>query len=901
MQPICDEFFAEVEGASGTSSAVLNPPVRAYLDASRAYLLRLHDSGEAAQRVNEEHSDLTDRLIRKLFRLAEDRYFRDFPSLNFRFAVVAVGGYGRREMSLESDVDLLYLHRGKVNPYVETIAETINYRLWDAKLTVGSATRTIKECLRVGSEDLSTLTSYLDSRFLIGDPELYSEFESAVRERIRKRRVDFVRGKIEEQARRHESYHESLYLLQPNVRESVGGLRDYHTARWLARAVRWEVREAEDLHLHGFIDEAEARRLRAALEFIWRVRNELHRHGRKDDQLHYAAQQRLVAHLGYEAHENLLAVENLMREYYGHAREIDYICRQVVSQVQATVTRRRFGRRAPASYAVQEGFVIADNLLEIPSDELIRERPVRILSAFAVAQHHDVELSPRAQRVLRRSVELIDADFQRDPEAGTMFRTILGSSLRVYRTLQRMNELGVLGAYIPEFGGIVGLWQQDMYHTYTVDVHSLFLVEQLRRLRKGRHVDELPLATELMREVSGSDCVHLGCILHDIGKGRGGGHSEKGAKLVPDICTRLGMNERETEMVAFLVRHHLSMSAMAEQRDVNDPRQIMRLVSLAPTREALRNLYLVTVADIRSVSPVAWTKWKAGLLETFYRNAAEWLESGVEEGAAEEYFAKRAYQRFADTEKAVVDLLAAGGLDTQRVREFLESMPRRYLLSHAPLEIAEHVRAALAFLDTGEEVGVYSFVDPAEDQPFWGIVVMARDQPRLFSTVAGVLTAFRHDILAAQAYTTRDRLAVEIYIVRPLGGGAEEARLEARRIKQRLHAVLRGEREVGAVERGDPPTRAAREQPPSVQILNSESDLYTVIDVSTNDRPSLLYDITRTLADFELDVVMSRASTRAQRVIDAFYVRDRGQKLLDPERTKRLEEALLDAIRQETQ
>ena len=473
------------------------------------------------------------------------------------------------------------------------------------------------------------------------------------------------------------------------------------------------------------------------------------------------------------------------------------------------------------------------------------------------------------------------------------------SPTRVYRSLKLMSELGILGAYLPEFGSIAGLWNQDLYHTYTVDVHSLFLVEQLRRLRKGRFGDELGLATELMREVRDPLILFLGCLLHDIGKGRGGGHSEKGAKLAPSVCARLGMSDEDTAKVQFLVRHHLTMSAMAEQRDVHDPRQIMRLVSLGQSREQLRNLYLLTVADIRSVSPEAWTGWKAGLLEAFYRNGAEWLEAGAEEGAAEQFFLDRAIRNFEQAERQAVALLAERGADGARAGAFLEQMPRRYLLNHSPPEIAEHVRFALEFADSAKTIGVCPFVKTSEEQPFWGIVVMTRDRPGLFSMVTGVLTALGHDILAAQVYTSKDGLAVEIYVMSPIAGGDEEAAFEIERIEVRLGEVLEGRREIGPMERHARPQQQARTTPPSVQILNGESDLYSVIEVVTNDRPALLYDITHTLAALDLDVSLSRASTRAQRATDAFYVTDKGHKLTDPERCKQVEEALLVAIRQE--
>jgi [protein-PII] uridylyltransferase len=897
LQPVCDDYFTPGErGAPGPSSQYLNPSVRAYLDAVRAHLLELHDSGAPSRRVNEEHAELMDRLVRKLFRLAEDRYFENFPRLNFRFAVVAVGGYGRRELSLASDVDLLFLYRGKENPYVETITETLATRLWDARVVVGAATRSVTECLRVGRDDLSTLTSYLDARFLVGDPALFAELDREVRAHLREHSEEFIRGKLAEQAKRHESFGESLYLLQPNLKESVGGLRDWHTALWIARAALWEVRRAEQLRVQGFIDEEEERQLLAALDFCWRVRNQLHRRGRKDDRLHYEAQEQLAKYLGLAEEDHLRGVENLMRTYYLHARAIQRVSKRVIDHALHLVEARHGPQRSDA-HPVAEGFAISNHKLEIPAASLLTERPMRLLAAFAIAQHHDVELSARAQRLIRQHLSLVDDAFRADPEASALFRQILRAPLRVYRTLQTMDEAGLLGALIPEFAHLVGMWQQDMYHTYTVDIHSLFLVEQLRRIQRGRYRAELPLATELMREVRNPVLLYLGCILHDIGKGRGGGHSGKGAAMIPPLAPRFGLSDEDAATVEFLVLHHLTMSAMAEQRDVHDPRLVLRLAKLCGSRLHLRFLYLVTVADIRSVSPVAWTSWKAELLEQLYRNAAEWLEAGEEAERAEEFLLERAMNQAASTSGRAAEILAQEGAEKAEVEALLDQMPRRYLLAHQPEEIAAHVRAALRFRAGDEWARVEPFRAPGAG-PSWGLVVLARDRAKLFATVAGVLTGCGHNILAASAYTTRDGMALDLFHLDPIAGGAEEQELERARIEKRLSAVLKGETQMPTPPRqlGSRP-RVLRERPASARVDNEDSDFYSIIDVEALDRPGLLHDISRAVSEQGLSIVAVRASTRASRATDAFFVtRSDGMKLVDPEEQRKVEQAILAAI-----
>jgi [protein-PII] uridylyltransferase len=898
VQPLCDDFFDEIEPGPLVRPTQVNACVRAYLRAVRDYLLDLHDSGVPSRRVNEEHADLIDRLLRKLFRIAEDRYFDNFPRLgSYRLAVVATGGYGRRELSLGSDVDLLFLYRGKLNPYVETLTESISHRLWDARLSVAAATRTLAHCRRVGQKDLSTLTSFLDARFLIGDPGLFSELELEVEKWIRSDPGKFISDKLVEREERHVRFGESPFLLQPNLRESVGGLRDYHTALWIARAANWEVRRPEHLMLQGFIGASEQDQLFEALDFLWRVRNELHRNGRKDDRLHYAALEGVAAHLGYKGDERTLAIEKLMRAYYLHARAVQGVSQHAIGHARR-LEARRTGVKRSEKRPVEEGFAIADERLEIPRASLLEERPARLLSAFAVAQRHGVDLSSRAQSLVREHLRLIDDSFRRDPEAAQIFLGILTSPDRVYRALGQMNDLGVLGAYLPEFGWIVGRWQHDLYHTYTVDAHSLFLVEQLRRLMKGSYSEELPLPTELIQKVANPAELLLGAILHDVGKGRGGGHSEKGATLLPTIAKRLGLDARQTGEVQFLVRHHLTLSSFAERRDVHDSRLILNVAKLVGTQRRLRNLYLLTVADIRSVSAEAWTAWKAGLLEALYRNVSEWMEAGLAEESASGFFLERAMDRAQRTQEETMRRAGELGIPEEQAIAFLEAMPRRYLLAHGASEIAEHLVAVLAHVAGDAPASVRGFRPQAPGAAFHGLVVVGADRPGLLAMMCGILRAARRDILSAQVYTTRDALAVEIYELKPLAGGPEEEEAERARLERRLRAVLAGSQDIEAIAASIRPRlpEAVRRPPPEFFNDTATTEIYTIIDVSATDRPGILFDITRSLSESGLDIVMSRVATRASRVTDSFYVTDGGHKLLDETRIREVKETVMRAL-----
>ncbi|MGH7287790.1 MAG: HD domain-containing protein, partial [Myxococcota bacterium] len=424
---------------------------------------------------------------------------------------------------------------------------------------------------------------------------------------------------------RHQRFGESLYLLQPNLKEGAGGLRDYHGAYWVARAAEPLVREVADFLHAGLLSESEAAELRAALDFLWRTRNQLHLLARRKlDQMSFELQERIARALGYPDDDVGLPVERFMRDYYRHARVVQNLSEIVIEQC----LQRARPPEAQPTRAVEEGFRVAANHLEIPHAAHLRERPVRLLLVFAVAQDHQLPLSRTARRFVRENLALVDEAFQRDPEAAAIFLRILASPQRVMRTLMAMNETGLLGRYLPEWDHIVCRWQHVIYHTYTVDVHSIFLVEELRRLWKGKYERALPELTELVRSVADLPALYLGCLLHDIGKGHRGDHSTVGVQLAQGLLERIGIEPERRERILFIVRHHLSMSHIAQRRDLSDPKVIVEFARVVGDRQNLHNLYLATFADTRASSSTAWTEWRGELLRELFERTSEFLESG---------------------------------------------------------------------------------------------------------------------------------------------------------------------------------------------------------------------------------------------------------------------------------
>jgi [protein-PII] uridylyltransferase len=897
--PSIDELLRDL-GAPGRSPELEVPSrVRAYVEAVREHLTTLHRKPDSGQIVNEANSDLSDRLVRRLFSLAEERVLADGGEIETGLVVVAVGGFARREMSIHSDVDLLVLYRNELSPYVTAVAERLQYWLWDAGLSVGCATRTIADTVAIGQEDDTVRTAVLTARFLCGDGEFFHEFADTIRGELLPDTEEFIRSRIENMHARHEQYGESLFLLQPNIKEGAGALRDYHTAFWVARGSQPTIRDHEDFLHFGLLTEPEMREYHSALEFLWRARNELHLLARRcDDQMSFELQEQVAEGLGYgsgASEDAELPVECFMRDYYRAARNIKNYSDLVIEQCMARTTRTTTGRDAREQQEVEDGFRLAAGQVVIPHAAHLRERPRRMISVFEVAQKYETPLSRMARRLLRENLDLIDDGFRRDPENGACFLGLLNGDHRVLRTLITMNEEGLLAAYLPEWEHIVCRWQHVIYHTYTVDVHSIFLVEELRRLWQGKYEALLPALTDLMRAAEDREVLYLGCLLHDIGKGFGGNHSAKGAARARPCVERLGMSPERVDRVVFLVEQHLLMSHLAQRRDLSDPKLILEFAQVCGDRTNLRNLYLMTFADIRASSRDAWTDWKGQLLGELFERTAEFLETGARDQAAAMEISER---RVEVRRRGALAELRGLGVAESKIHSFFDAMPRRYFISHTPRQIARHAQVVLRF--GGDQRVATAFRVMRGD--FTEFILCVEDVHGLYSKVAGALTACGVNILGSHVYPSRTGFALEIYRVITPSGGREERELAWREFERVLEQVLSGEADVGELlaRRGRP---VGRTLPPSRMgasaiVSNAESEFYTIADVAANDRPGLLYDLTKTIARYGLSIYISKAATIRDQVTDTFYLKtDQSKKVTDADLIRRLQADLLVAAR----
>ena len=867
---------------------------REYLGRVRAEVHERHDAGAGGRELVAAYTDAVDRLVRFLFANASAHFMSRFARLNQQCVVIAQGGYGRGELNPSSDIDLLFLYPWKVNPYVETVAEVILYALWDAGLTVGNALRNIRECERLSGRDLKVKTSLLDARHLAGDEILYAEFDRRMRDEVwGQNPTRFFKEKLAENAERHARSGDSVYLLEPQVKDGQGGLRDLHTALWMAK-VRFKVRDFHELVTLGVMGEAAVAELEVALDFLWRVRNALHLAGNgHQDQLTFELQERIAPTLGFA--DGRGGVEAFMRAYYEHATTVARFGEAVVARCLQPVTPYRGAQ--PVSRLVREGMRIQGRTLSVAGREVFAEEPAALVHVFAEAQRHGGTLAPATRELIRDCLPLLGAA-RATPAVAEAFLGILRAKGHVYETLFEMHKLGVLREIVPEFGNIDCLIARDPFHIYTVDHHSLIGVREIERLRAGEFSRPLPHLTQVMNEVQRPELLILGMMFHDVGKGHGHDHSGRGARMMRDIAARLGLNEDESAACEFLVQHHLLMSHLAQRRDVHDDQLIVDFCRTLGSVENLQRLYVLTYADMRAVGPAVWNNWRDALLGDLHLRAREFLEKGA---VVPEDRAARAARVRARIEVGAPPAARAD------VKRFAASMPDGYFLGTPEELIPEHVdlhRRFAAAEAAAERPAVATGLTHFPEREYSEFSVCTRDRPGLFAMLSGVLAAHGMNILAARIATSRDDVALDAFRISHEEGDVAPDAERWERAERSLRRVLAGEANVEElVRRSERPSilqRRRRRVPTTVEIDNEVSREYTVLDVFAEDRVGLLFTITNTLYHLWLEIHLAKITTMVDQVLDVFYVTDHeGRKIEDPARLETIRHELVQALESE--
>ncbi len=858
----------------------------------RAIRARFERDGDAA-RVHTDHARLMDALLRGLLDYASRHVYPTAnPTAGEEITVLAVGGYGRAELAPHSDIDLLFLYPYKRTPLVEQLAEFLLLKLWDAKLKVGHATRSVDECLRFAEQDLTIFTGLLESRPLWGSTKLAEEFARRFwNEAARRWSAEFVEAKLAERDARHDRMGDSRYLLEPNIKEGKGGLRDLHTLMWLGRFL-YRVREPADLVAAGVLSREDLRLFLQSRRFLWTVRCHLHYlTDRAEERLTFDLQPQVARRMGYRDRGRIPAVERFMKHYYVTARNVGNLTRIVCAALE-----EQHKRRPPISFRFGFGrrrigdFRVLGSRLTLASEDLFARRPRAMLELFHLAQERGLDIHPDALKAVVRSLRRVDDALRHDPEANRLFLEMLTSRRDPALTLTRMNEAGLLGRFIPAFGRVVAQRQHTLYHIYTTDEHTIRAIDVLHRIEQGELAAEHPLSRKIMPQIRARTELYLATFLHDIGKGRQRPHSEVGAEIAARLCPRLGLDAQATETVVWLVRHHLLMSDTAFRRNIDDPQTVRDFVRIVQSPERLRLLLVLTVADIRAVGPGVWNGWKGQLLRDLYGEAMAAMTLGDVEG-----------RRAARAQAARLELAdrlrrLSPPWSEEAVARWLERHEDAYWLSFPVDQLVRHAERVRRAEESGERLVLDFRIDRFGART--ELMVQLEDRPGLFSALAGALALSGVSILDARIFTTRDGAAFDFIgfqdASRP---AAVEDPSWLARIRRNLEQVLAGTvalEEQLARRRAIPPRTEVFRVQPRVVVDNRASRTHTVIEVQGRDRVGLLYELTKVLREHAVAIKSAHIATYGERVVDVFYVKDLyGMKLSGRARLERLEKDLM--------
>ena len=854
---------------------------------AREFAARPHRSAPATR----AYTWLTDCLIREAHWVASERLHPlPTPTESQRLAVLAVGGYGRGEMAPFSDVDLLFLTPYKITAWAESVIETMLYILWDLRLKVGQASRTVKDCLRLGREDFTIRTALLEQRFLAGHAPLAEELKERLwQDLFRNTAPEFIEAKLAERAERHAKQGGQRYVLEPNVKEGKGGLRDLQSLFWIAKYVH-RVENSEELIRLGVFTRDEYESFRLAEEFLWAVRTHLHLiAGRAADQLSFDLQIEVAGRMGYVDHGGRRGVEHFMQDYFRHATRVGELTRILLTSMEASEFKLApalaglFRRRR----RLRPGYAIVQNRLSVSDPEIFLAEPVNLLRIFEEALRTGYLLHPDAMRLIAANLHLFDDELRQSREARRIFLDLLLKHDNPESALRRMNELGVLAAYIPEFEPIVAMMQFNMYHHYTVDEHTIQCISALSQIERGELVEELPIASRILEEGINRKIIYVALLLHDIGKGRPEDHSVLGARIARSVAPRLGLARDDAETVEWLVRYHLLMSDMAQKRDISEPRTIRDFAKAVRTRKRLDLLTVLTVCDIRGVGPGVWNNWKAVLLRGLYAATADALETGLEDLNRDSFEA--------EAKRTLREALP----DWTR-KELRQETQRHYGPYWQGLPTSAHATFARLLRETGADgISIDLMLDRDRDATRAAFVLA--DHPGIFSRLAGALALVGANVVDARTYTTKDGYATAVFWVQDADGHPyEEARLA--RLRQMILRTLRGEVVArDALKDRDKIKKRERgfKVPTTITFDNDGSEIYTIIEVDTRDRPGLLFDLTRTLANNNVYIASAVIATYGAQVVDTFYVKDMfGLKFYSESKQRMLERRLRDAIDQ---
>ena len=894
------QLEADIETASATAEnatarrAIVLEHLKGAIEAGQGLVQKQFEANEIdGNRAKSDLSFLFDQIIRVVHDSAARAYPVSNPTAADRLAVVAVGGYGRGELAPYSDIDLLFLFPWKQTAHGEQIVEYMLYMLWDLGLKVGHSTRSIDDCMRLAKRDLTIRTALLEARFLWGEQSLFLEMRKAFSDQvISGATMEFVTGKLAERDARHEKMGDSRYYVEPNIKDGKGGLRDLQTLYWIAKFA-YEVDSVADLVSRDVLTKAEARNFSKDQNFLWSVRFHLHYiSGRAEERLTFDVQTQIASRMGYAERAGASGVERFMKHYYIVAKDVGDLTRIFCAAIEAENMSKPIIRlpRLRRSRDLM-GFQVDRDRLTVADENQFADDPVALIRLFYVAHNEGLDIHPHALRLVTQNLKRIDKTLRADPEANRMFVEMATSIDVPEVVLTRMNEAGVFGKFLRDFGRVVGQTQHDMYHVYTVDEHTIQAIGLLAKIERGELKKEHPVSSEVIHKITSRRALYLSVLFHDIAKGRGGDHSVLGARVAKRVCPRLGLDPEESETVEWLVQEHLLMSDVAQKRDLNDPKTIHDFVETVQSPERLRLLLCLTVVDMRATGPNVWNNWKAQLLRELYHGAGDVMSGGQLTDAR----ADRVAAAKVKLEEALADW-SADDIATHMDRGYAG-----YWLTFDTDTLAHHARmmreAEQEKLPLSIRTRVRMDIDVTE------LTIYTQDHPGLFSRVSGAIAAVDANIVDAKAFTTPQGMALETFWLQNNEAAALSATGTLAKLTVQIERALAGQmkRSEPQAQRTFVPDRIkVFKVPPRVIIDNQASAAHTVIEINGRDRPGFLYLVTGALFSLSLQISSAKISTFGERAVDVFYVKDGfGMKITHEARLATIRKTLLDAIREE--
>ena len=803
------------------------------------------------------------------------------------WALVAVGGYGRGELHPCSDVDVLLLAPHSADDAGRAAAEKLVSFLWDIGLEVGHSVRTVAECAAESAADVGVMTTLLEARLLAGDAALYAAMHAALTPDRIWPVGRFFDAKVHEQTERHLKANDTAYNLEPNVKTGPGGLRDIQTIAWVAKR-HFGAQTLESLATHGFLTGAELRRLKQAQAFLWKVRFGLHvLTGRREDRLLFDHQMRLAKSFGYEDASYTLGVEQFMQRYYRTVMDVSLL-NELLLQLfrEAILTESEPPRPLNARFQVRNGS------LEAVNDEVFARSPSALLELFALLQQHPEIRGVRAptMRAVTRNLWLIDEEFRQNPRHHRLFLEILRSPVGVTHELRRMNTYGVLGRYIPAFGRIVGRMQYDLFHAYTVDAHTLFVVSNLRRFAIPRYDHELPEASRVMQALPRSEIVYLAALFHDIAKGRGGDHSELGAVDAEAFCLEQGLTPYDARLVAWLVRNHLQLSITSQKQDIGDPEVISAFARLVGDEAHLDYLYVLTCADVRGTNPRLWNSWKASLFRDFYQRVKRALRRGLEGPIDPEHLVREA-------QDGARRLLAEHGVAEEHIGAVWSRFSASYFLQHSPEEIAWHTRL-LAERDAASDEALVA-LDPRSLRGTTAVLIFARPRRHGFARTTAVLDQLGLSIVDARITPTGDGFSLDLYHLLEDDGAPITDADRQREIEAALWRSLQGPADAPLIVSRRAPRQARMfNTPTQISLSVDERNHRSVLELTAGDRPGLLCDVGKVLMEEHVELHAAKIMTVGERAEDVFYLTDLDNRPLSAAAGEQLRSRLVQGLEQ---